>query len=158
MTEGETPQQDAALLAAPVEAGESFGRRLRYSAAQIADFARMSLDANPLHLDRRSARLAGYDDVIASGQQSTAMMMGLVATHFSRQGDGAPRELLCLNFNFAFKAPIQAGQEIDMRWTVSEVNHNQRLDGWIGQLNGTAACAGIDCVVARGTVLVRQRD
>ena len=157
MTEDETPQQDAVLLNAPIEVGESFGRKLRYSAEQIAEFARLSLDSNPLHHDTRAARLARYENVIASGQQSTALMMGLVATHFSRREAGAPREMLCLNFNFAFKSPIHAGQEVDMRWTVSEVQHNQRLDGWIGQLNGAATCAGVDCVVARGTVLVRQR-
>jgi acyl dehydratase len=139
-----------ALGIAPVRVGEHFGRTLRYSAAQIAEFARLSLDGNPLH-DGTAAGGA----VIASGQHSAAIMMGLVASHLSRSDDGIGREALCLNFNFSFKAPIHAEQEITMKWLVALIEFNARLDGWIAQLNGTAYSAGSDCVVARGTVLVR---
>ena len=66
--------------------------------------------------------------------------------------------MLCLNFNFAFKAPIHAETDIDMRWFVSAVDFNARLDGWVGQLNGSAFCGGTDCVVARGTVLVKRLE
>jgi len=143
-------------LAVPVRVGEHFDRQLRYSVAQIAEFARISGDANPLHHAVRPQRGSDFKDVIASGQQTAAAMMGLVASYFSRNDDGIEREMLCLNFNFAFKAPIHAETEIDLRWLVSSVDFNSRLDGWIGQLNGSAFSAGEDCVVARGTVLVRR--
>jgi len=146
----------ADLAQAPIRVGERFGRSLRYSAAQIAEFALLSGDTNPLHQDSSAVRASQFKGPIASGQQSAAVMMGLVASHFSRQDDGMRREMLCLNFNFAFKSPLVADAQIDMRWIVSAVEFNSRLGGWVGSLNGSAVSGGVDCVVGRGTVLVRN--
>ena len=154
----ETDTADPTTAETPlIRAGEAFARTLRYSAQQIIDFARLSGDTNPLHLDDAAARQAGYDGIIASGQQSATMMMGLVASHFSRADDGQARDMLCLNFNFAFKAPIHADTDVELSWVVASVEFNPRLDGWIGQLNGHARCDGdTECVIARGTVLVKH--
>lgn len=156
MTETETSTDPTALRSPLIGVGETFSRTLRYSAQQIIEFARLSLDTNPLHQDAAAARQASYDGIIASGQQSAALMMGLVASHFSRNDDGCARDMLCLNFNFAFKAPIHAEVDVELRWSVAAVSFNPRLDGWIGQLNGTAVSEGVDCVVSRGTVLVKH--
>ena len=86
----ESTQQDHA----PIRTGENFGRVLRYSLAQIIEFARFSGDANALHQDAHGTRAAPFDAIIASEQQSAAMMMGLVASHFSRSDDGVAREAL----------------------------------------------------------------
>lgn len=139
----------------PLRVGEHFGRKLSYSVQQIADFARLSLDSNPLH-QAEAAGSSAYAGVIASGQQTVASMMGLMASHFTRHGDGPLREMLCLNVNFAFKAPVRADAEIDMRWVVSAVDYNAQLKGWIAQLNGSAYSAGTDCVIGRATVLVKR--
>lgn len=53
-------------------------------------------------------------------------------------------------------AAILAEADIDMRWLVSAVEFNDRLGGWVGSLNGSAFSGGTDCVVARGTVLVKH--
>jgi len=156
MPETDHTSERAEQAPAPIRVGEHFGRSLRCSVAQIVEFARLSGDTNPLHTDTGAAQASGFHGVIASGQHSAAIMMGLVASHFSRSDDGTLREVLCLNFNFAFKAPIPAELEIDMRWVVSAVEFNVRLGGWVGNLNGSAYCNGTDCVVARGTVLVKQ--
>lgn len=154
-----TPVQTAATTMAntdaPIHGGEAFGRIVRYSVQQIIDFARMSYDANPLHRDEEAARKAAYSGIIASGQQTAALLMGMVASYFSRDDDGVAREVVCLNFNFAFKAPIYAGDDVTMRWSVVSSDYNIRLGGWIGQLSGAAACNDIECVIARATVLVK---
>lgn len=156
-----TPVDNLAAVAtstdAPIHAGEVFGRVVRYSVQQIIDFARMSFDANPLHRDEEAARKASYAGIIASGQQTAAMLMGMVASYFSREDDGVAREVVCLNFNFAFKAPVYAGEDVIMRWSVVSCDYNARLSGWVGQLSGAAACNDIDCVIARATVLVKLR-
>ncbi len=143
---------------APLRIGEHFGRTLRCSESQIAEFARASGDRNPLHHDGAAARASSVGGVIASGQHTAALMMGLMASHFSRSDDGVPREMLCLNVNFSFKAPVRAEAELDMRWVVSALEHNTRLGGWVGQLNGSAFSGGTDCVIARATVLVKRLD
>ena len=81
--------------------------------------------------------------------------MGMLATHFSRHDDGVPREMLCLNMNFAFKAPVFAGQDLQLRWRVTNIEPSTRLGGLIGHLDGSAAVVrGKPSVVARGTILV----
>jgi acyl dehydratase len=137
-----------------IRAGESFHARVRYTREQIIQFARLTGDANPLHHDRQAAERASFGEIIASGQQTASQMMGVVATHFSRRDDGVPREVLCLNFNFAFRAPIFAEQDIAIHWHVSEIERSPKRGGYIGQVDGTATVAGRPCVVGRGTILV----
>jgi acyl dehydratase len=139
-----------------IRVGESFHSELRYSREQIEQFARLSGDANPLHFDRQAAERANFGEIIASGQQTASHMMGLVASHLSRRSDGVPREMLCLNFNFAFKAPVFAEQLISIHWRVSVVESCQRRGGFIGHVDGRASVAGTACVIGRGTVLVTR--
>lgn len=139
-----------------IRVGEEFHTQLRYTREQIIQFARLTGDSNPLHHDRQSAERASFGEIIASGQQTASQMMGVVATHFSRRDDGVLREMLCLNFNFAFKAPIFAEQEILIHWRVATLERAERHAGWIGHLDGTASIAGRPCVVSRGTVLVTR--
>ncbi len=40
----------------------------------------------------------------------------------------------------------------------ASTDYNNRLGGWVGQLNGSAYSQGTDCVIARATVLVKRLD
>ena len=144
-------QQDSRLIAV----GEMVTQRLRYSRADIAEFSRLSLDQNPLHLDSMVAQRARFGEIVASGQQTAAILMGMLATHYSRSDDGVARQMICLNMNFAFKAPVFAEQEIVLQWKVSSVTPNAKLKGLVGLLDGHASVArGKPSVIARGTILV----
>lgn len=146
---------DQPLDARLIAVGEKVTQRLRYSRADIAQFARMSLDQNPLHLDSMVAQRARFGEIVASGQQTSAILMGMLATHYSRSDDGVPRQMICLNMNFAFKAPVFAEQEIVLQWKVSSVTPNAKLKGLVGLLDGHASVMrGKPAVIARGTILV----
>ena len=107
----------------------------------------------------QAAQRARHGEIIASGQQTTAMLMGLAAGHFSRSDDGQSRELLCLNFNFAFKAPVFAEQELLLHWRVASVEWSASLDGWLIHADGRATVRNAHpCVVGRGTLLVRSGE
>ena len=136
--------------------GDEFRSLVRYTREQITEFARLSGDANPVHHDRQAAERASFGEIIASGQQTASQMMGVVASRSSQQGDGVPRERLCLNFNFAFKAPVFAEQDVRLTWKVSKIKASPRLGGYIGHLDGQARVAGRACVVGRGTILVKR--
>jgi acyl dehydratase len=137
--------------------GESIRRTVRLSREDIALFAQVSHDANPLHLNRVAAERARFPDVIASGQQSASLLMGLMATHFTRSNDGVLREMLCLNTNFAYKAPVLADQDLLLQWRVTSVKYNNKLRGQLVQLDGSAASPDHPpSVVARGTIMVRR--
>lgn len=142
-----------------VRVGETCERLIRFSREDIATFARLTGDTNPLHHDVQAAQRARHGEIIASGQQTTAQMMGLVASHFSRSDDGLQRELLCLNFNFAFKAPVFAEQDLVLTWRVASVEWNATLGGWLAHADGRAMVRHAHpCVIGRGTLLVKDSE
>jgi acyl dehydratase len=150
----------AAALAShtpPETIGDFCTRSVSFSLSSIAEFARLTGDRNPLHLDTEAATQALHGRIIASGQQTTSQMIGLVATHFSRRCERFSRELLCLNFNFAFKAPVFADEPVTLRWTVSDLTWQPRLQGWVVLTDGQAESSGRLCVVGRGSLLVKGR-
>ncbi len=140
-----------------VAADEKIVQQVRYSRADIIEFARLSHDENPLHSDTQAAQRARFGEIIASGQHTSAILMGLLATHFSRNSDGVQREMLCLNMNFAFKAPVFADQELRLQWRVASVEWKTRLNGVLAQLDGSATVGvGHPAVIGRGTILVKE--
>ena len=140
-----------------IAVGERIVRTVRYSREDIAAFAALSLDENPLHIDTQVAQRARFGEIIASGQQTSATLMGLLATYFSRNDDGVAREMLCLNMNFAFKGPVFADQDVQLSWQVANVEWKERLGGLLAQLDGHASVrGGRPSVVARGTILVTE--
>jgi acyl dehydratase len=145
----------AAPPVAPVAIGDGFRRELSYSTAQIAAFALLAGDANPVHHDPARAGAARHGRIIASGEQTAAQLMGLAASHLAGIDAGGPREVLCLNFNFAFKAPVFADTPVELAWTITAVEWRASLAGWIIQVEGGAHSGGKLCVVARGTLLVK---
>jgi len=143
-----------------VSLGERVSHTVRYTQEEIARFATLTHDSNPLHRDAAVARRVGFNEVIACGQQTTSMMMGLLASHFSRDDDGVAREMLALNVNFAFKQPVFAGQDLELVWTVSAAEWNSKLGGMLAHLDGGATRVGNETpsVVARATILVKHID
>ncbi len=140
-----------------IRVGETCENLVRYTREDIATFARLTGDSNPLHFDTQAAQRARHGEIIASGQQTTALMIGLAASHFSRSDDGVARELLCLNFNFAFKAPVFAEQELVLHWRVATVEWNETLGGWLAHVDGRATVRNAHpCVIGRGTLLVKS--
>jgi acyl dehydratase len=140
-----------------VSKGETVSKTLRFTREDIMAFARMSEDNNPLHYDLMAAQRAQFGEIIASGQHSAALLIGMLATHFSRNDDGVQREMLCLNMNFSFKGPVFADQEVQLRWVVADMHWNSKLRGMLALLDGTAmVTAGKPAVIARGTILVKE--
>ena len=154
------PEEISSIAERLVSVGETIERRTRFSRDEIASFSRATFDENPLHLDAGSARRSGFADTIASGQQTGAMMMGLLATHYSRSDDGGAREMLCLNMNLAFKEPVLAGQDVVLRWKVATIEWKEKLQGLLVQLDGSATVGSdaepLTALIARGTILVKS--
>ena len=148
-----------AVVAKPqlAHVGETFSKTLKFSRAEITAFAQLSGDSNPLHRDVQAAQRARYGEIIASGQHSVAMLMGILASHFSRRDDGVWREMVCINTNFAFKEPVFADQELVFQWKVTSTDWKPRSRSMLVQLDGSARVArGKPVVVARATILVRE--
>ncbi len=85
------------------------------TAAEIEQFARLTGDDNPLHLDVDVARGAGFDDVIAHGLFVQSLAIGLIA----RLGIMRSTTIALLSSQVRFIAPTMAGDTIhvDLRIT-----------------------------------------
>jgi acyl dehydratase len=139
-----------------VAVGETFSRRAQFSDDEIRAFATSVDDHNPLHHDLAAARAAGYRALIASGTQLGSVFMAMTATHFAKPAaDGRARLGLGLGFDIAFRGPVYAGEEIDLRWSVTAVEWKQSLAGWITRLAGDARAGERMLLEGTGTLLVR---
>jgi acyl dehydratase len=141
----------------PVTVGERCARTMRFDRAAVAAFAHLTGDANPLHFDSAAAERSRHGRVIASGQHTTSLLIGLAATYYSRGADelAETREVLSLNFNFALKNPVFADEEAELAWVVANAEWSGRLQGWLVQADGTVTAGGRLCVVARATLLIK---
>ncbi len=140
----------------PAAVGLEFRRTDRYRREDIGAFAAACGDSNPLH-DERAAGFS-FGEVIASGQHTSAMLLSLATSYFSRPRDSRPTEVLVLHVNFAFKNPVFADEEAELRWRVDEVSWNQRQAGHVLVLSGdisTVRSSPQPALVARAALLVR---
>jgi acyl dehydratase len=139
----------------PAAVGLEFRRTDRYRREDIAAFAAACGDSNPLH-DERAAHFS-FGEVIASGQHTSSMLLSLATSYFSRPRDSRPTEVLVLHVNFAFKHPVFADDEAQLRWRVEEVSWSQRQAGHVLVLSGDVSTSRNEApaLVARAALLVR---
>ncbi len=132
---------------------DRFSRSVTLTEADVAEFASRSGDENPLHHDLRRARASRYGGLIASGPQTSSLLMGLCASHFSR---GA--EMVGLEFTFRFRSAVKAGERVELEWLVAAVRETSRHGTHIVDLYGRMRTeSGTTAVGAKGRVLVVER-
>jgi acyl dehydratase len=120
---------------------------------EASDYARRAGDFNPIHHDAEFAAATRFGRPIASGAQTTGLLMGLTATHFSREC-----AMVGLDFWFRFRRPVFADETIRLEWLVIAVRPAPRLGGDVVELRGRLRNAqGVTAVGAKGRVLVTDR-
>jgi acyl dehydratase len=124
---------DSITATPAVTIGESFSRTVTLDAQTIHEFALAAGDHNPLHHDAAFAQGTRFGGIIASGTHYVALIMGLVATHFTSKGQAAAG----MEFSFQLKKPVRAGDTITLTWTVADITPKESLKGDILTLNGT---------------------
>jgi 3-hydroxybutyryl-CoA dehydratase len=129
---------------------ERFTLEMSLSPAVVSQFARAAGDDNPIHHDPEFAAETRYGRLIASGTHTTALLLGLTASYFSKRG-----EMVGLEFWQRFRRPVYADETIRIEWLVVRVTPNQRLRGEIVELRGRIKGEdGRTAVGAKGRVLV----
>ena len=132
---------------------ERFSSTIVLTPATVSAFARAAGDENPLHHDPDHAAGTRYGRLVASGPQTTAHLMALTASHFSRRG-----AMVGLEFWFRFRRPVFANETIRLEWLVVSVKLNSRLGGDVIELRGRIRNeAGETAVGAKGRVLVSEK-
>jgi len=132
---------------------ERFSSTIALTPEAVGAFARAAGDDNPLHHDAAHAAASRYGRRLASGPQTTAHLMALTASHFSRRG-----AMVGLEFWFRFRQPVFADETITLEWLVISVKPNSRLGGEVIDLRGRIRNqAGETAVGAKGRVLLSEK-
>jgi 3-hydroxybutyryl-CoA dehydratase len=132
---------------------ERFSSEVRLTPATVAAYAHAAGDTNPVHHDGAFAASTRYGRLIASGTHTTALLLGLTASHFSQHG-----AMVGLEFWVRFRRPIYADETIRLEWLVVKVTPNEKLRGEIVELRGRIKGQdGQTALGAKGRVLVTDR-
>jgi 3-hydroxybutyryl-CoA dehydratase len=131
---------------------ERFSAQVSLDPGTVSAFASAVGDTNPVHHDAALAAQSRFGRLIASGPQTTAHLLALTASHFSKRG-----AMLGLEFWVRFRRPVYADETITLEWLVVSVKHNERLKGDVVDLRGRIRKEnGETAVGAKGRVLVTQ--
>ena len=132
---------------------ERFSAQVSLDPSAVSAFAHAVGDTNPVHHDADAAAKSRFGRLIASGPQTTAHLLALTASHFSKRG-----AMLGLEFCVRFRRPIYADETITLEWLVVSVKHNARLNGAVVDLRGRVRKEnGETAVGAKGRVLVTEK-
>jgi acyl dehydratase len=136
-----------------VHAGERFTSEIQLTPELVGAYARAAGDDNPVHHDPAFAATTRYGRLIASGTHTTALLLGLTASHFSKTG-----AMVGLEFWVRFRRPLYADERIRLEWLVVKVAHNDKLQGDVVELRGRIkAQDGQTALGAKGRVLVTDQ-
>ena len=133
--------------------GERFATEVTLKPDVVAQYADAVGDSNPVHHDETFAAATRYGRTIASGTHTTALLLGLTASHFSKTG-----AMVGLEFWVKFRRPVFADETVTLEWLVIKVAPNEKLGGDVVDLRGrTKGQDGRTALGARGRVLVTER-
>ncbi len=131
---------------------DRFSSQVVLNPAMVSEFARNSGDDNPVHHDPVFAATTRYRRLIASGTHTTALLLGLAASHFSKSAT-----TIGLEFWVRFRRAVFADETIMLEWLVIKVTPNDRLGGDVVELRGRVKGQdGQTAVGAKGRVLVTE--
>lgn len=129
---------------------DRFSSRVTLTPESVARYATAAGDDNPVHHDPAFAATTRYRRLIASGTQTSALLLGLTASHFSKQG-----AMVGLEFWVRFRRPIYADETVFVEWLVVRVTPNAKLRGEVVELRGRIRGQnGETAVGAKGRVLI----
>ena len=129
---------------------ERFSAQVTLTPDTVAAYAQAAGDSNPVHSNPAFAASTRFGRPIASGTQTTALLLGLTASHYSRHA-----AMLGLEFWVKFRQPIYADETILLEWLVVKVTPNAKLNGHVVELRGRIKGQnGRTALGAKGKVLV----
>jgi|RhiMethySRZTD1v2_1073278.scaffolds.fasta_scaffold378127_2 Acyl dehydratase len=118
----------------------SYGRAI--SEADVREFALMSGDFNPVHLDEAYAQTTRFKGRIVHGMLPVTFVSTVLGTRLP--GAGA----IFMGANFRFKAPVRIGDTVIATCTVREINTVK------SRVTFDCVCKVGDTVVVEGDALV----
>ncbi len=101
----------AAVAATPakrvIRVGDSYSVRRTFTADDVATFAKVTGDCNPIHVDDAAARRAGFDRAIVHGQLVGSLFSFILGVHLP-----GPHSVY-VHQEMQFLAPVLVGEEVE---------------------------------------------
>jgi 3-hydroxybutyryl-CoA dehydratase len=123
--------------------GQSASFERAISEADVREFALMSGDFNPVHLDEAYAQATRFKGRIVHGMLPVTFLSTVLGTRLP--GAGA----IFMGASFRFKAPVRIGDTVVATCTVREINAPK------GRVTFDCVCMVGDTVVVEGDALVK---
>ncbi len=134
-----------------VRVGVRFSREHQFTPQEVVSFSLAAGDDNPLHIDPAHAAASPYGALIVSGTHSSALLLGLTASHFSKVTSVVGRR-----FTVKFKRAVRADAKVTIEWRVVGLVARASGPGTVVQLEGDMrdAASGEVYVSATGEVVI----
>ena len=134
-----------------VNVGDRFSREHTFTPQQVMAFARAAGDDNPLHFDAAVAAASSYGGLIASGTHTSALLLGLTASHFSKITSVVGRR-----FTVEFRRAVRADATVTIEWQIVGMTPRATRPGNVVRLEGTLTdrASGEVCLVGQGEVVI----
>src|SRR5579875_1491407 len=116
----------------PFAVGQVLESRVAFTPESVRAFATMANDVNPLHHDAEIAARSRFGGLIASGAQTTGVLLGSLAGHIP-EGNAS----LGLSCAFRLRTATPADAKTLARWTVAEIVPKPSLAGVLVELSGS---------------------
>jgi 3-hydroxybutyryl-CoA dehydratase len=147
----DTESSGSSMVPSPLRVGYQFSGVHVFDAAQVSAFAHAAGDTNPIHHDVQAAAKTRFGKPIVSGTHTTALLMGLVASHLSRLG-----HVIGVKFTTELLRPVFSDEQVVLTWEVTGIHAHPR-HGHFVDLEGSVKGSQGDCRVRGfGQVLVWQ--
>ena len=101
-----------ARAAEGLQVGDSFTISRTFTDDEVALFAKISRDYNPVHFDPRYAEVRNFKTPICHGLLTASLVTEI----------GGQIGWLASGMNFRFKKPVYAGETITCKWVITEID------------------------------------
>lgn len=109
------------VIAMKIEKGHKYSKEFSFSFEQVRQFAELSGDTNPIHLDRDYATGLGFEDTIVHGFLTGSVISRILGTEFPGEGT------IYLSQSLSFRAPVFPGEELLAQLEVLDVTKSGKF-------------------------------
>lgn len=145
---------DTGQWRAPFTIGQVLEAPVVFTPDSVRAFATLTNDNNPLHHDADLAAATRFGGLIASGTQTTGLLLGSLANHIFPENAS-----LGLGCSFRLRRAVPADAALIARWTVRSIAPKPSLSGVVVELDGGLVDAeGAVFVAAEATIAVMPHE
>ncbi len=133
-----------------VGVGQTVARPYTFTRENIAEYARIAGDTNPLHLDPEVAAKSRFGRIIAAAAHSTGVLVSVLADAYSRDG-----QAVGLGFSFELRRAVPEGAVTRLEWTMTSLTDSTKPRGRMAEVSGriVEADTGLVYLTASGQML-----